>query len=168
MSNDTPAALQSAATDEVEQRAQWEAFEFSVPEPGIVRAENHSHEDPEEHTYDVKVRHGSAVSCECPGDKYHDGPCKHRVAVEDQAAVLGAATEEVARDVRARTDGGTDAIVVAGDDGEILDEDPTYTYHYEPAEQGGQRYVRCERCGAECIPANPDRLAHFDGCPEGR
>jgi hypothetical protein len=124
MNDNAPAALQSAATDEVEQRAQWEAFEFSVPESRTVRVENHSHENPEEHTYDVEVRHGSAVSCECPADEYHDGPCKHRIAVEDQPPVLGAATEAVARDVQARTDGGTRSeIIVASDDGVILDED---------------------------------------------
>jgi len=44
---------------------------------------------------------------------------------------------------------------------------PTYTYHTEPARVGGKRYVRCERCGAEVIPADPDRLGHKRGCPEG-
>ena len=42
-----------------------------------------------------------------------------------------------------------------------------YTYHTEPPAQGGARYVRCERCGAEVIPADPDRMAHKRGCPEG-
>jgi len=152
------------ADETTAQRAQWEAFEFSVPEPGTVQVENHSHADPSDHTYDVTIEHGSAVSCECPADEYQDGPCKHRVAVEEQAAVLGAATDEVARERQARADGG---IIVAGDDGEILDDGPAYTYHTEPSHVGGARYVRCEECGAECVPADPDRLHHHDGCSGG-
>lgn len=112
------------ADETIEQRAQWEAFEFSVPEVGTVRVENHSHADPSEHTYDVDVRHGSAVVCECPADEYHDGPCKHRIAVENQPALLGAATDETARDVRARTDGGdvlTDYVDADGPD--VVDDD---------------------------------------------
>jgi len=44
--------------------------------------------------------------------------------------------------------------------------DEPYTYHTEPLAQGGARYVRCSTCGAECIPADPDRLYHRDGCPQ--
>jgi len=47
-------------------------------------------------------------------------------------------------------------------------DDQIYTYHTEPEAQGGARYVRCEECGAECVPADPDRLYHRDGCSEGR
>lgn len=45
--------------------------------------------------------------------------------------------------------------------------DAPYTYHVEPPEQGGERYVRCEGCGREVIPADPDRLLHTDECPNG-
>jgi len=41
----------------------------------------------------------------------------------------------------------------------------SFTYHHEPAAQGGARYVRCEGCGREIVPADPDRLLHRDGCP---
>jgi len=42
-----------------------------------------------------------------------------------------------------------------------------YSYHTEPEHVGGARYVKCERCGAECVPADPDRMLHRHGCPEG-
>jgi hypothetical protein len=44
--------------------------------------------------------------------------------------------------------------------------DATYSYHTEPPRVGRARYVRCERCGAECVPADPDKLYHRDRCPE--
>lgn len=57
-------------------------------------------------------------------------------------------------------------IIEAGDGGEVLDEEPTgYSYHYEPPSQGGARYVRCECCGVEGVPAKPERLSHRAGCP---
>lgn len=42
-----------------------------------------------------------------------------------------------------------------------------YTEHIEPAAQGGERYVRCARCGRELLVAlgGRDNLAHADGCP---
>ena len=45
--------------------------------------------------------------------------------------------------------------------------DVQYTYHTEPPAVGGAEYVRCETCGVECVPAEPDRLSHRDGCPHG-
>jgi len=47
------------------------------------------------------------------------------------------------------------------------DSDDPYTYHVEPRHVGRARYVRCERCGAELVPPDPDRLLHVRGCPEG-
>lgn len=44
-------------------------------------------------------------------------------------------------------------------------DDAAYSYHTEPFEQGRARYVRCETCGAECVPANPDRMLHRTDCP---
>jgi hypothetical protein len=168
MWNDTPAVLQSAATDGVEQRAQWEAFELSVPDPGTVRVRNHSYADPDEHTYDVEVRHGSAVSCECPGDEYHDRPCNHRVAVEDQPAVVGAATDEVAQAVRARTDGG----VVEANGAEIIATPETDGPVWEGplperdtrGRPTGAAYVRCRDCGVEVLSGNKEIAAHREGC----
>lgn len=40
-----------------------------------------------------------------------------------------------------------------------------FTYHFEPPEQGGEEYVRCEGCGREVVPADPDRILHKEGCP---
>jgi hypothetical protein len=63
------------------------------------------------------------------------------------------------------TDGG---IIVAGDEGEVLDDDP-YTEHREPPAQGGERYVRCEACGREllCELGGRDALLHAPECTHG-
>lgn len=44
-----------------------------------------------------------------------------------------------------------------------------YSYHYEPPEQGGERYVKCEGCNRELLVAlgGADNLPHADGCPVG-
>ena len=148
--------------------------------------------------YTVDARDGS---CTCPDAVHRDATCKHqrRVAFAtgertipawvNAADVDDGLGEHIdggvsASPVVAATDGGTEEIVVAGDDGEILTDgrddqedvvdlseatgDRIYTYHWESYAQGAARYVRCERCGAECVPADPDRLAHREGCPEGR
>jgi len=44
--------------------------------------------------------------------------------------------------------------------------DGPYVYDHEPLAQGGARYVRCELCGREVIPADPRRLLHTSDCPE--
>lgn len=83
-------------------------------------------------TYSVDARAGR---CTCPDAEYRDARCKHqrRVAFatgertipawvdpDDVDAQLGEHTD--AAPAVAATDGGTDGIVVADDDGEILDE----------------------------------------------
>jgi len=102
--------------------------------------------------------------------------CAESAAARDDAVTCADCTAEVV------ADGG---IIEAGDEGEILDEDddvvdlsevtgdaepdePTYTYHTEPAYVGGARYVRCELCGSESVPADPDEVLHDEGCPERR
>jgi len=133
--------------------------------------------------YFVDLRSGS---CTCPDAMHRDRRCKHqrRAAFATGARPIPewVDTDAIDPDLGAHvdgpvmTDGGT-GIIDAGDDGVIVDDRDgrdtdvvrdVYTYGWEPYEQGGARYVRCERCGAECIPADPDRLAHHDGCPEGR
>lgn len=49
----------------------------------------------------------------------------------------------------------------SSDDGESK-----YSYHYEPAAQGGAKYIRCEECGSESVPAHPDRVLHRPECSE--
>ena len=76
------------------QRANWEAFEFRVPVQGRARVENTSYGDESDnHVYVVTIEDGSTVECTCPSDKYQPGKCKHRIAVENQPAVLKAAGE---------------------------------------------------------------------------
>lgn len=71
-------------------RAQYEAFSFALHE-GDVLVRNESHADPRNHEYRVRIRDGLPASCECPADRYHTGPCKHRVAVAIRKPVLDAA-----------------------------------------------------------------------------
>lgn len=76
-------------------RAQWEAFEYRVPVPGRVRIENVSYGDESEnHVYVVLVEDRETISCTCPSDEHYPGRCKHRIAVENQPAVLAAADSE--------------------------------------------------------------------------
>jgi hypothetical protein len=93
MSTEESAAGKSAATAK-QKRAQWEAFDYDVLEIGVVQVTNHSHETPSEHQYrvDVDPETGATAACECPSDQYGDGPCKHRLAVDDTPAVLAAAS----------------------------------------------------------------------------
>lgn len=68
-----------------------ENFEFaSMPTAGKVNVANHSHDDgSKNHTYTVTVEDdGRTTHCTCPSDKYHEGACKHRVAVEETDGVL--------------------------------------------------------------------------------
>jgi len=133
--------------------------------------------------YFVDLRGGS---CTCPDAMHRDRRCKHqrRAAFATGARPIPdwVDSDAIDPDLGAHVDGPvmTDGagIIDTGDDGVIVDDRDAesdvdvvrdvYTYGWEPYEQGGARFVRCERCGAECVPANPDRLAHRDGCTEGR
>ena len=76
----------------IEQRARWEAMEFEVRAPGVVRVENVSYGDEsDDHVYLVMVKAGETMECTCPADRYQD-KCKHRHAVEAQSVVLTAAS----------------------------------------------------------------------------
>ena len=88
--------MQTATATARRRRAKWEAFEYRVPVPGRVRIENTSYGDEsDDHVYVVTVEDGEAISCTCPSDEYQPGKCKHRIAVEDQPAVLAAALSTV-------------------------------------------------------------------------
>ncbi|MFC6993236.1 SWIM zinc finger family protein [Haladaptatus sp. GCM10025707] len=82
-------------------RAQYEAFEFSLTDRGVL-VRNESYADPENHEYLVTVRNGVPTTCECPADAHFEGACKHRLAVAIRAPILQAA-QKVERVV---TDGG--------------------------------------------------------------
>ncbi|WP_226021907.1 SWIM zinc finger family protein [Halomicrobium salinisoli] len=64
----------------VAQRAQYEAFSFTVLPAGI-RVRNESYLDPAAHEYEIAVDDGIPVCCSCPADDRYGGACKHRVAV---------------------------------------------------------------------------------------
>jgi hypothetical protein len=50
----TPAAPQNAA-ETIEKRARRDAFDFDVPDVGVVRVTNRSHADPVGHAYHLDV-----------------------------------------------------------------------------------------------------------------
>ncbi|AAG19403.1 SWIM zinc finger family protein [Halobacterium salinarum] len=68
-------------------RAGWEAWEFSIEAPHLVRVTNASYGfEKEDHSYlvGVKDRDGDLIpaECECPADKYNEEyDCKHKVAL---------------------------------------------------------------------------------------
>ncbi|GGI95013.1 hypothetical protein GCM10008995_01530 [Halobellus salinus] len=68
-------------------RATWEAFEFSIEAPHLVRVTNASYGvEKDEHSYLVGVedREGllTPAECECPADQYNEEyDCKHKVAL---------------------------------------------------------------------------------------
>jgi len=97
-------ALEVLECDEqVEKRAQWEAFEFTVLGDGDVEVVNGSHSDADDHTYTVHVVGDIPADCRCPAWEFQPGACKHMVAVAIQEPVLEAVTDALT----ARTDGGT-------------------------------------------------------------
>jgi len=73
-----------------------EHFAISVPAAGVAVVENRRYDDADEHTYAVNIdESGETSACSCPADEYQPGPCKHRLAVESERAVLMAATSEI-------------------------------------------------------------------------
>jgi hypothetical protein len=83
--------------DRVAKRAKYEAFEYELGGPGHLKVRNLSYgEDAaEDHTYIVAIEDREAVDCTCPADEYRSGPCKHRVAIEGNEALLSAGSADV-------------------------------------------------------------------------
>lgn len=84
-------------SDRVARRAEWEAFEYELGGPGCLKIINHSHgsENAADHTYIVQVEAGKTTECTCPADEYRSGPCKHRVSIEGNEALLSAGSADV-------------------------------------------------------------------------
>lgn len=79
-------------------QAQWEAFEFTMEAPGIVRVSNESYEDGAGHSYLVNMEVEVPCACECKAFQYGEGPCKHMIAVAIREPVLMAAQRELVTD----------------------------------------------------------------------
>ena len=110
-------------------RVGWEAWEFSIEGPHLIRVTNASYGfEKADHSYliGVEERDGLCIpsECECPADKYNEEyACKHRVAcatiggpVVLQAAVEcptpthdTEGTDSTTLDERLRADGGVTA-----------------------------------------------------------
>jgi len=128
--------------------------------------------------------------CDCPDFTYRDDvqKCKHLRRVEfatgervipqwvDREEVDPQLGEHVdsgptfGHRTVARPDGGVRATEQSPNDCDSDDDgDGGFTYHVEPAKQGGEKYVRCEDCGREllCKLGGKDDLPHRDGCSNG-
>lgn len=67
-------------------RASWEAYEFTITNPGQIKVANASYGYLKgDHTYTVTVEDMDGVAlpaeCNCPADQHQDSACKHRVSV---------------------------------------------------------------------------------------
>lgn len=79
------------------ERARTEPMSFATPSKDLVIVANERHDGPENHTYAVVVDDGLPVHCTCMAEKRFPTPCKHRLAVALNEAVLlaaGASDEE--------------------------------------------------------------------------
>ena len=145
--NDTAPNTKSESVSRRAKRAQWEAFEFSVCDNGIVNVCNNSHgADATGHTYSVDVI-GDRVDniCSCPSAKYQEGRCKHEIAVRGNDVVMTALTA---------SDGGQEACANGqvgccgpeGDDLECFDcrLDSKQPHRSEPADFGGGKSTGVE------------------------
>lgn len=136
-------------------RVGWEAWEFAVEAPHLVRVTNASYGyEKDDHSYLVGVedRDGLLVpaECECPADKYNEEyDCKHKVAL---ATIGGPVVLQTAVDCPTPTvDGeGTDSTTLAerlrADGGVIAEEQ----------REDGAGVIEAEREGCDCAELTDD------------
>lgn len=132
-------------TDKTGKRAVYEEFSFHDLGGGSVTVRNESHEAPSEHEHTVHVVGGIPSDCTCKADQYHDGACKHRVAVALRPALVEAAEGDQA-DPALATDGGLP---------DHLTTISTLT---------GGEVVHCQTCGGE--GDSRDDVDHHEDCPD--
>jgi hypothetical protein len=113
MTNDDSGRQKSAVSSlrfgkKTAKRVAWEAWEFTVVDPGRVRVTNASYGvEKEKHSYVVTVEESDGrpvpTECECPADRWsEDYDCKHKVAL---ATVGGPVVLQAAQEFRQRTRG---------------------------------------------------------------
>ena len=132
-------------TDKTGKRAVYEEFSFHDLGGGSVTVRNESHEAPSEHEHTVHVVGGIPSDCTCKADQYHDGACKHRVALALRPALVEAAEGDQA-DPALATDGGLP---------DHLTTISTLT---------GGEVVHCQTCGGE--GNSRDDVDHHEDCPD--
>ena len=115
--------------------------------------------------YRVDLREGK---CSCPDHEHRDADCKHR-----RRARFALGREPIPQKTLVAVDVdenlGSNApgpAITAADGGVVKDEGLAYSYHREPQKEGGAKYVRCEECGSESVPAEPERVLHDPECSE--
>lgn len=165
MSTKTHSADESIDLDERDVRALTEYFTV-LEDIGRAKAANDLYlvvsQSGREYLVDMRTE-----ACECPDARNRDpeGGCKHfrRVAFGTGERPIPAWVEPNAID----EDLGRH---VSGEPNFEAIDKPDFTYHIEPPEQGGEKYVRCEHCGAEILTklGGKENLEHVDGCSLSR
>jgi hypothetical protein len=100
---------------------------------------------------------GDVIRCSCKGHKFN-GYCVHQDEIEKRPLVVSSAVAAAAdTGKQVATDGGTvekstgdDKTPESGNES-CSSDDPEITYHTEPEHVGGERFARCEECGAEVV-----------------
>ena len=139
--------------NKLEKRALWEAFEFTLLSPGIVRVENVSYGDESKnHRYGVAATRSKVIGCTCTFAKRAD-TCKHQIAVENEPAVFRAITASPEEFERARESEGDSAITESGvgsqSSGDGDRDTPSWSY--------------CPRCGRS-LPSSDRTVLRCSVC----
>lgn len=145
-------------------RAQYEAYEFEVIEPGLVRATNTSHANPENHQSLVTIENGVPVECGCPSDEYHPKACKHRVSTAIETLVIITATpEQDTQDTQNSPDTSTDTTPTPiADGGEVTNHDEQDTTDTEGCQFDTESCTGIDQDGFTCFDCYmADGLDHY-------
>ena len=96
-------SAEQKAVSKVEKRAQWENMEFRLGAPNTIHVTNLSYGEDEakNHKYLVTIAGEESVGCTCPADEYMD-ECKHRIAVEQNPALVRAGSATISEIEEAR------------------------------------------------------------------
>ena len=135
MTANTTAADKSIVTEldftsRTGKRVAWEAWEFAIEGPYLVRVTNAAYgylKDDHSYTVGVAERDGQLIpsECECPADVHHESDCKHKVALAvcGRAVVMQSAVDyEPSGDTEARQNASTAAEKLRTDGGTAAQE----------------------------------------------
>jgi len=137
----------NGSLNKLEKRALWEAFEFTLLSPGIVRVENVSYgDDSKNHRYGVAATDTGVIGCTCTFAERAD-TCKHQIAVEINPAVFEAVTASSEEFEEARE---SEAEV-----GSPLSEDE---------DKGALSWSYCPRCGRSAVPTSDRTVLRCPTC----
>lgn len=159
--NPTTETVSERENENVQKRANYEAFDFAVCGDGEhVNVRNTSYgDDSNSHIYTVTIENGTVQSCTCPDHKYRERTCKHMTATENNTTVMNATSSAV---TQALTDGGTDDSDGGSDDSDQCrtDEHTSYCPQCAVAVTGDYNHrtgrFECPYCGGAIEDSNED------------